>query len=269
MRPWLATDLLVEKMKRYSAQGLRYLETQAGVGGFIDHDGKPIDIERGVQFFRDALNRPDAKATGMTVRFLLTLIRFAPNAEEQVERAYAFVDGHRDLWVSVNMAGGITKGHPLRFLERFRKMRRTYSGIQLSIHAGEVDSPGQDVRRTLMLGADTGDEPGEFQNWVEREKLDRVYPVPQGYHDLRMNRRGVLGVVIGIGTAKAAATITALGLDPFDSPNARRPPLVLKGETLSSMTFWHGKLSDEWANDWVKYQTDGKGNSVTSAMEDT
>jgi adenosine deaminase CECR1 len=56
--PWLATDLLVENMKRYSAQGLRYLETQAGVGGFIDHEGRPIDIERGVQFFRDALNRP-------------------------------------------------------------------------------------------------------------------------------------------------------------------------------------------------------------------
>src|SRR5580704_9112988 len=66
-------------------------------------------------------------------------------------------------------------------------------------------------------GADTGDEPGEFQYWVEREKLDRVYPFPQGYRDLRMNRQGVLGVVTGVGTAKAAATIMALGLDPrFD-----------------------------------------------------
>ena len=27
-------------------------------------------------------------------------------------------------------------------------------------------------------GADIGDEPGEFQYWVEREKLDRVYPFP-------------------------------------------------------------------------------------------
>jgi hypothetical protein len=159
----------------------------------------------------------------MTVRFLLTIIRFAANAEEQVERPYAFVDGHRDLWVGVNIAGreDNDNGHPLRFLETFRKMRRTYSGIQLSIHGGEVDSPGQDVRRTLMLGADTGDEPGEFQYWVEREKLDRVYPFPQGYHDLRMNRRGVLGVATGIGTAKAAATIMALGLDPrFDLSKA-------------------------------------------------
>jgi purine nucleoside permease len=226
-------------------------------------------------------------------------------------------------------------------------------------------------------GADTGDEPGEFQYWVEREKLDRVLPFPAGYHDLRMNGRGVLGILTGIGTAKASASIMALGLDPrfdlqqaywvvagiagidpadgslgsaawaewvvdgdigheidareipadwktgyvplrksipyeqprrvpdegeiyhlnsalvdwafqltkgvqlddndamrtrreqFEQPNARRPPFVLKGDTLSSSTFWHGKLLNQWANDWVKYHTDGRGNYVTSAMEDT
>jgi purine nucleoside permease len=212
---------------------------------------------------------------------------------------------------------------------------------------------------------------------VERERLDRVIPFPQGFHDLRMNDQGVLGVLTGVGTAKAAASIMALGLDPrFDltkaywlvagiagvdpadaslgsaawaeyvvdadlaheidareipkdwktgyvplrksvpyeqprtvpdlgecyrlnpsivdwafhltrqvelpdndkmrkeretyaSSNARRPPFVLKGDTISGSTFWHGKLLDEWANDWVKYQTDGKGNYVTTAMEDT
>lgn len=226
-------------------------------------------------------------------------------------------------------------------------------------------------------GADTGDEPGEFQYWVEREKLDRVLPFPQGYRDLRMNRNGVLGVVTGVGTARAAATIMALGLDPrfdlshaywliagiagidpadgslgsaawaewvvdgdlaheidareiptdwktgyvplrrnlpyeqprrdqdagevyhlnpalvdwayrltrdvrlddndairrrreqFAEPNARRAPFVLKGDTISSMTFWHGKLMSQWANDWVRYHTDGRGNYVTCAMEDT
>ena len=153
--PWLLTDLMVEAMKRDSAQGLRYLETQAGVSVLRDQDGQPIETERAVQFFRDALNRPDAKATGMTVRFQAVIIRYAPNAEELLERAYAFVDRHRDLWVGVNMAGreDNDKGHPLRFLETFRKLRRTYSGIQLSLHGGEVDSPGQDVRRTLTLGA--------------------------------------------------------------------------------------------------------------------
>ncbi len=226
-------------------------------------------------------------------------------------------------------------------------------------------------------GADTGDEPGEFQYWVEREKLDRVLPFPAGYRGLRLNRQGVLGIVTGIGTAKAAASIMALGLDPrfdlrqaywlvagiagidpidgslgsaawaewvvdgdlgheidareipadwktgyvplrksrpyelprrvpdegeyyhlnsglvdwayrltenvqladseamrtrreqYEQSNARRPPFVLKGDTLSSMTFWHGKLLSEWANDWVKYHTDGKANYVTCAMEDT
>src|SRR5271156_3734534 len=70
-------------------------------------------------------------------------------------------------------------------------------------------------------GADTGDQPGEYQYWVEREKLDRVIPFPQGYHDLRMNRDGVLGILTGVGTAKAAASIMALGLDPrFDLTKA-------------------------------------------------
>jgi purine nucleoside permease len=55
----------------------------------------------------------------------------------------------------------------------------------------------------------------------------------------------------------------------YESANARRPPLVMKGDELSSSTFWHGKLLNQWANDWVKYHTDGKANYVTTAMEDT
>jgi adenosine deaminase CECR1 len=152
--PWLAADLLVENMKRYSAQGLRYLETQTGLN-YQDREGHRLPPAEVAALFRGALNRPEAKATGMTVRFLLTIIRFAPNAEEALERAYAFVDAHRDLWVGINMAGreDNDKGYALRFLETYRKMRRTYSGIQLSIHAGEVDSPGHQVRNTLLLGA--------------------------------------------------------------------------------------------------------------------
>jgi purine nucleoside permease len=52
-------------------------------------------------------------------------------------------------------------------------------------------------------------------------------------------------------------------------PNAQKPPFVLKGDTLSAMTFWHGKILNEWAHRWVDYWTDGKGRFVTSAMEDT
>lgn len=54
-----------------------------------------------------------------------------------------------------------------------------------------------------------------------------------------------------------------------DHPMARRPPFVLKGDQLSAMTFWHGKLLNQWANDWVHYWTNGKGEFVTSAMEET
>src|ERR1700735_1353007 len=70
-------------------------------------------------------------------------------------------------------------------------------------------------------GADTGDMPGELQYWVERDHLDTVYPLPAAYHDVRMNADGELAIVTGQGTAHAAATIMALGLDPrFDFSHA-------------------------------------------------
>lgn len=153
--PYLVTNLLVENMKRFGAEGLRYIEAQAGAANFVDKDGNPIDVERGVQFFRDRLSQEDAKATGVTVRFQGGILRFHPQAEANLEAAYAFIDKHRDLWVGFNMAGreDNDKGYALRFLDTFRKMRRMYSGIGISIHGGEVDSPGTHVRDTLLLGA--------------------------------------------------------------------------------------------------------------------
>ena len=71
------------------------------------------------------------------------------------------------------------------------------------------------------VGADTGDQPGELQYWVERDHLDRIYPLPAGYHPVRMNGAGEMAVLTGQGTAHAAATIMALGLDPrFDLTHA-------------------------------------------------
>jgi len=64
----------------------------------------------------------------------------------------------------------------------------------------------------------------------------------------------------GIAAARALYT---------DQPMARRPPFVLKGDQLAAMTFWHGKLMTDWANDWVRYWTGGKGEFVTSGMEET
>src|SRR5579863_10466076 len=70
-------------------------------------------------------------------------------------------------------------------------------------------------------GEDTGDTPGEFQLWVEREHLDQIFPLPAGYRHVRMNKDGVLGMVTGVATAKAAASVMALGLDPrFDFSKA-------------------------------------------------
>lgn len=71
------------------------------------------------------------------------------------------------------------------------------------------------------VGQDTGDKPGELQYWVERDHLDRVYPLAAGYHAVRMNGEGEMAVLTGQGTAHAASTIMALGLDPrFDLSHA-------------------------------------------------
>ncbi len=226
------------------------------------------------------------------------------------------------------------------------------------------------------VGNDSGDQPGELQYWVERDHLDRMYPLPAGYHPVRMNDRGEMAVLTGQGTAHAAATIMALGLDPrfdlshaywliagiaggsperislgsvawarwvvdgdlgyeidarempaewttgyiplrkarpfeapaapldgqmyalnpdlanwaynltskatlpdsdrlkdvrghFDGAAAQNPPGVILGDEVSGSTYWHGKLSDAWAAEWMRYFTDGKGQFATTAMEDT
>jgi purine nucleoside permease len=251
------------------------------------------------------------------------------------------------------------------------------AGFMVSLQAQPI--PVKVVVVTMFeRGADTGDQPGEFQYWVEREKLDRVIPFPAGWRNLRMNDKGVLGMCTGIGTAKAAASVMALGMDPrfdlskaywvvagiagidpedgslgsaawaewvvdgdlgheidareipadwktgmiplrkskpYELPrrtpdegeayqltpslvnwayrltkdvkladteamqkqraryasraNAVKPPSVLKGDTMSSSTFWHGRKLSEWANDWLRYHTGDKANYVTTAMEDT
>ena len=226
------------------------------------------------------------------------------------------------------------------------------------------------------VGEDTGDQPGELQYWVERDHLDRVYPAPAAYHAVRMNNKGEMAILTGQGTAHAAATVMAVGLDPrfdfshaywivagiaggspdrislgsaawaryvvdgdlayeidareippdwstgyiplrkklpfeapaeplpgqayalnaslaqwafnltrsidlgdsdklreirsnFDGDAAQRPPFVTLGDELSSSTYWHGRLFDAWAAQWVPYFTGGKGVFTTTAMEDT
>ena len=52
-------------------------------------------------------------------------------------------------------------------------------------------------------------------------------------------------------------------------PAATRPPFVLLGDAMASSTFWHGRRMNAWANEWLRYYTDGRANYVMTAMEDT
>ncbi len=78
------------------------------------------------------------------------------------------------------------------------------------------------VVTTFEIGQDTGDTPGEFQNWVENLPLPNIVPFPQGYHPLRYNpEKHVLGIVTGEGPSRMASSITALANDPrFDFSHA-------------------------------------------------
>jgi purine nucleoside permease len=69
-------------------------------------------------------------------------------------------------------------------------------------------------------GADTGDAPGEFQFWAEREKLTEVIPLKGALHPLRRNADGLYGMVWGSPDTMVggvAEQLMSLILDPrFD-----------------------------------------------------
>jgi purine nucleoside permease len=85
-----------------------------------------------------------------------------------------------------------------------------------ALGATELIRPKVIVVATFEVGADEGDKPGEFQFWVEREKLAGSIEVPGLDHPVRFNAEGVYGVVSGT-TVRAGNQIMALCLDPrFD-----------------------------------------------------
>jgi purine nucleoside permease len=51
-------------------------------------------------------------------------------------------------------------------------------------------------------------------------------------------------------------------------PNAQKPPFVLCGETFGSCRYWHGKALTQWASDWTRLWTGGRGQFAMSDMED-
>jgi purine nucleoside permease len=289
----------------------------------------------------------------------------------------------------------VSRSSVVRFLRAFQRTklfastRRTLPGFGTALlFAGTLCAPMAPTVKPLVVkvvviaaferGEDAGDAPGEFQLWVEREHLEQVFELPAGYRHVRMNKDGVLGMVTGVATAKAAASVMALGLDPrFDLskaywivagigggdpadvslgsavwaehvidgdlafeidarqipenwttgyvplrkgtpyeepvrselegevytlnaalvrwafqltrdvkladsdalrtararfvgfPNAIKAPFVARGDSMSASTFWHGSKMEDWANEWTKYYTAGKGNYMVAAMEDS
>jgi purine nucleoside permease len=75
---------------------------------------------------------------------------------------------------------------------------------------------------TFEVGADRGDTPGEFQNWVERENWVQKIDVPGVDHPVLTDGNGTIGVVSGA-TVRSSNQIMAL---------------VLSGKFDFSRTYW-------------------------------
>jgi purine nucleoside permease len=231
------------------------------------------------------------------------------------------------------------------------------------------------------VGADSGDEPGEFQYWVERDHMDEALVVLGAPHVLRRNTEGLYGSVGEVANVSHQSTtphselVMAICLDPrFDLrktywiltgiggidpafgpigsavwsenivdadvameiddreipsawpygllplgspapnqppqgrgysmnfalnaklarwayaftkdmvipdapelkarrmlytgfPNAQFPPKVMLGDTVGTARYWYGVRRTQWARDWVKLWTQGRGTFATIEME--
>jgi len=153
--PYWTAETMYQNMEAFAKEGVVYLELQSNLVGYQRPDTSVMSTDEAADVFRARLAAPDARATGVTVKFQVTILRFASNAEDILRSAFEVADKYRDLYVGVNMVGreDDDKGNPLRFLPVFRELRHRYPDINLSIHAGEVDEPNYHIRDTLLLGA--------------------------------------------------------------------------------------------------------------------
>ncbi len=154
--PAIIPELLVRQLRQSAAEGVRYVETQTDPLSFHNPDESEMPWKAGAELYRKRLAQPDALATGVSARLQVAVLRFSEHAEDNLRRAFEFIDHNRDLWVGVNLVGreDNEKGKPLRFLETLRELRRDHPDVRLSLHAGESEFPGHQVRDTLQLGAD-------------------------------------------------------------------------------------------------------------------
>jgi purine nucleoside permease len=94
--------------------------------------------------------------------------------------------------------------------------------------AGAARAAPRPIRVVVMTTFEESNDPhgtgvteGEGVRWIRGLKLDQVLPLPAGFHAVRLNDDGVLEIMTGMATARAAASIMALGLDPrFDLTHA-------------------------------------------------
>lgn len=151
----VCSELVVENMQLLGAEGVRYLELMTFYSLWRDEKGTILPASVADQFWRHRLAQPDARATGVLVKFKAVILRFAPDAIERAEQHFVHIDANRDLWVGVDMAGreDDNRGYPRRFTEVFDRMLRKYPEINISIHAGEAEKADRNIFESLRLGA--------------------------------------------------------------------------------------------------------------------
>ena len=148
-------ELTIENMKRFGAEGVRYLEIQSRFRGWFDAKGNAVSMDDATQMWLDRFEQPDAKATGVLVRFQTIVLRFSPNAIEGVEEYFEYTHNHPELWLGINMAGreDDNRGYPSKFTDVYDRMIRKFPGVGISIHAGEAEKKDTHIFDTLRLGA--------------------------------------------------------------------------------------------------------------------
>lgn len=125
-----------------------------------------------------------------------------------------------------------------------------FFGAALWMSAAELIRPKVLVVATFEVGADTGDKPGEFQFWAERQQLTEAIVVPGLDHPVMFNpTTGVYGVVSGT-TVRAGLQIHALGLDPrFD--------LSRSYWLVNGIAGVNPHVAAEGSAAWARYVVDG------------